>query len=131
MDHKAAIHSPMLFSALSLIQSNMYYQKTKCFPEILLDIAMCNLYMLYIYIYIYILVCNFQSMKSPVELNSLLKSFFMTPTISFIIFSDFLMFYQIFLSLQVERCAIVSYKHGIYEFPHALLNNLRLKILGN
>ena len=117
----------MLFSALSLIQSNMYYQKTKCIPEILLDITMYNLYILYIYIS----VCNFQSMKSPVELNSLLKSFFMTPTISFIIFSDFLMFYQIFLSLQVERCAIVSYKHGIYEFPHALLNNLRLKILGN
>ena len=121
------MHSPMLFSALSLIQSNMYYQKTKCIPEILLDITMYNLYIYYIYISS---VCNFQSMKSPVELNSLLKSFFMTPTISFIIFSDFLMFYQIFLSLQVERCAIVSYKHGIYEFPHALLNNLRLKILG-
>ena len=34
------------------------------------------------------------------------------------------MFYQIFLSLQVKRCAIVTYKHGIHE----LLNDLRLKI---
>ena len=32
-----AMHSPKLFSALSLIQSNMYYQTKKCIPEILLD----------------------------------------------------------------------------------------------
>ena len=30
-----------------------------------------------------------------------------------------LMFYQIFLSLQVKRCAIITYKHGIYELPYA------------
>ena len=41
------------------------------------------------------------------------------------------MFYQIFLSLQVKRYAIISYKHGIYELPYKLPNNLRLKILGN
>ena len=41
------------------------------------------------------------------------------------------MFYQIFLSPQVERCAIITYKHGIYELRHELPNNLRLKILGN
>ena len=52
-------------------------------------------------------------------------------TISFIIFWDFSMFYQIFLSPQVERCAIITYKHGIYELPHEFSNNLRLKILGN
>ena len=27
------------------------------------------------------------------------------------------MFYQIFLSPQVKRYAIITYKHGIYEFP--------------
>ena len=36
------------------------------------------------------------------------------------------MFYQIFLSPQVKRCAIVTYKHGIYELPHELPNNVRL-----
>ena len=30
------------------------------------------------------------------------------------------MFYQIFLSPQVERYAIITYKHGIYELPHEL-----------
>ena len=39
-----------------------------------------------------------------------------------IIFSDFLMVEQICLSPQVT---------GIYEIPHELLNDLRLKILGN
>ena len=34
--------------------------------------------------------------------------------ISCIIFWDFPMFYQIFLSPQVKRWAIISYKHGIY-----------------
>ena len=28
------------------------------------------------------------------------------------------MFYQIFLSPQVKRCTIITYKHRIYEFPH-------------
>ena len=36
-------------------------------------------------------------------------------TISFIIFCDFSMFYQIFLSPEVKRWAIITYKHGIYE----------------
>ena len=35
------------------------------------------------------------------------------PTISFIIFLDFLMLYQIFLSPQVKRWAIITDKHGI------------------
>ena len=42
-----------------------------------------------------------------------------------------MMFYQIFLLPQVKRCAIITYKHGIYELPHELPNNLRLRILGN
>ena len=52
-------------------------------------------------------------------------------TISFIIFWDLSMLYQIFLSPQVKWCAIITYKQGIYELPHELPNNLRLWILGN
>ena len=40
---------------------------------------------------------------------------------------DFLMFYQIFLSPKVKRCAIITYKHGIYELPQELRNDLRLE----
>ena len=36
------------------------------------------------------------------------------------------MFYQIFLSPQVKRCAIITYKHGIHELLHELPNDLRL-----
>ena len=36
------------------------------------------------------------------------------------------MFYH---SPQVKRWAIITCKHGIYELPHELLNDLRLKIL--
>ena len=42
-----------------------------------------------------------------------------------------MMFYQIFFSSQVKRRAIISCKHGIYELPHELVNDLRLRILGN
>ena len=45
--------------------------------------------------------------------------------ISFIIFWVFSMFYQIFLSPQVKRWAIISYKHDIYELSHELPNDLR------
>ena len=38
---------------------------------------------------------------------------------------DFFMFFQIFISPQVKQCAIITYKHGIYELPHELQNNLR------
>ena len=41
------------------------------------------------------------------------------------------MFYPIFFSPQLKRCAIIAYKHGIYKLPHELLNDLGLKILGN
>ena len=30
-----------------------------------------------------------------------------------------------------ETMAIITYKYGIYELPHKLPNDLRLKILGN
>ena len=41
------------------------------------------------------------------------------------------MFYEFFLSPQVKRCAIITYKHDIYEFPHELPNKKRFKILRN
>ena len=37
------------------------------------------------------------------------------------------MFYQLSFSLQVKRCAIITNKHGIYDLPHEMLNNLRVK----
>ena len=37
------------------------------------------------------------------------------------------MFYQIFLSPEVKRWAIITYEHGIYELPHGFPNNLRLR----
>ena len=41
------------------------------------------------------------------------------------------MFYRILVSLQVKRWAIITYKHGIYEFRHELPNDLRLRFLEN
>ena len=34
-----------------------------------------------------------------------------------------------FFSPQVKRCAIITYKHGIYELSHELPNDLRLRTL--
>ena len=48
-----------------------------------------------------------------------------------VIFWDYLMFHQIFLSPQVRQNAIISDKHGIYKLSHELSNDLRLMILGN
>ena len=41
------------------------------------------------------------------------------------------MFYQIFVSAQAKRCAIATYKNGIYELPHELLKVLKFRILEN
>ena len=41
------------------------------------------------------------------------------------------MFYQVFLSPQVNRFAIVTYKQGICKSAMELMNDLRLSILGN
>ena len=61
INHKRAMHSPKLFSALPLIQSNTYYETKKCIPEILLDIIMYNSYISLSYI------------SRVIELKSLLK----------------------------------------------------------
>ena len=36
------------------------------------------------------------------------------------------MFYQTFFSPQLKRCAIITYKHGIYELSHELPNDLNI-----
>ena len=53
----------------------------------------------------------------------LLKEKKIWKTIMFIIFSEFLMFEHIFLSLQVKRSVISSNKHDIYWLPHELPND--------
>ena len=55
----------------------------------------------------------------------------MSPTTMFIIFSDILIDEQIFFSPEVKTSVIISNKHGIYELPHELRNDLRLRKLGN
>ena len=37
------------------------------------------------------------------------------------------MFYQIFLSSEVKRGLTITYKYGIYELPHDLPHDLRLR----
>ena len=56
---------------------------------------------------------------------------FLIAAISFIIFWDFSMYYQIFLSPQMKRWAVITYKHGINELLHELPNDLILRRLGN
>ena len=46
----------------------------------------------------------------------------------FILFSDFLMFDQIFPSPQVKGSVIISNKYGKYKLPYEFLNDLRLRI---
>ena len=41
------------------------------------------------------------------------------------------MFHQIFFSPQVKRCAMFTYKYGVYVFTHEFSNDLRLRILRN
>ena len=61
----------------------------------------------------------------PIIISKFLKS--MIYKIIFTIFWDFLMFYQIFPSLQAKRCSIITYEHDTYELP----NDLKLRTLGN
>ena len=41
------------------------------------------------------------------------------------------MFQKTFLSPQMKRCAIITYKHCISALPHELPEDLRLRIEGN
>ena len=38
---------------------------------------------------------------------------------------------EIFLALQVKRSVTIINKHGLYELPYKLPNDLRFGILGN
>ena len=48
----------------------------------------------------------------------------MTVTTMNKIFWDFLLLYEIFFSPQVKRSVIISNKHGVYELPHEMPNDL-------
>ena len=69
------------------------------------------------------LIVTLEKLKNMFRINN------KDTTIIFIIFWDFSMFYQIFLSPQVKRCPIITYKRGIYKLPHELPNDLRLRDL--
>ena len=47
-------------------------------------------------------------------------------TIIFIIFGDFLMFYQILLSPQVKRYRVICNKYDINKLLHELINDFSL-----
>ena len=70
------------------------------------------------------------SVNMSEKFQLLLAKYVIIATIQVIILSYFLMFYQLF-SPQVKRRVIISNKHGMYELPHELPNDLRLKILQN
>ena len=55
-------------------------------------------------------ISNWKRKKWTASLNSTYSN---EATIIFIIFWDFLLFYQTFFSPQVKRCAIITDKHGI------------------
>ena len=64
---------------------------------------------------------SWKSFQARMELGFLVSFLWLfNPTINFIIFWDFSMFYQIFLSSQVKRWAIIIYKHGVHELSHEL-----------
>ena len=73
----------------------------------------------------------FYALKFSLCSAAAVQLYVLVPTISFIIFWDFSMFYQTFLSPQAKRWAIITDKHGVYKLPHELPNNLRLRILEN
>ena len=66
--------------------------------------------------------------RQLISTRSWLISLLVTTTI-FIIFWDFLMFYQMIFSPQVKQYTIITYKHGIYKLPYELPNEIRK--LGN
>ena len=63
---------------------------------------------------------NFTEEKKEKKASVFRPSVFIKlPAISFIIFWDFPMFYQIFLLPQVKRWATITYKHGVYELSQS------------
>ena len=77
---------------------------------------------------------NFLRLKQDLKKRKLFIK--MQSTIMDIMFWDFLILYQTFLSLQVKRSVIISNRHGIYELPKGgsecpHKKKKRLRILGN
>ena len=64
---------------------------------------------------------NLASLSSKIRRNLSYKA-----AVIFKILWDYLMFYQIFLSPQMKRCAAITYKYSIRELLHELPNDLRL-----
>ena len=59
------------------------------------------------------------------QIACLYESVMVISTIIFIMFWGFLPnFFFFFFLPQVKRCAIITNKHGIYELPHQLPNDL-------
>ena len=71
--------------------------------------------------------------QSSDEFHTFLTNFelLLVTTMMDIMFSEFLILYQFIFSPQMKRRMVISNKVGIYELPHELPNNLRLRILGN
>ena len=46
-------------------------------------------------------------------------------------FHNILRFLDVFLSPQMQRWEVITYKHGIYQLPHELPKDLRLRILSH
>ena len=63
--------------------------------------------------------------------KNIIKQKKIVQTIIDIIFEEFLTLYQNFFSPQGKRSIIISNKHGVYELPHELLNDLKLRTLGS
>ena len=69
--------------------------------------------------------------ENLIKYQKVLRKSTITPAASciiFIIFRHFLMFYQRFFSPQVKRCAIITYKYGIYKFASRIAE--RFRVLG-
>ena len=62
---------------------------------------------------VWILFATFENFEKPRPSIKKRNISVEEPTIILIIFRDFLMFYQILLSPQVKRSAVITYKHGI------------------
>ena len=73
----------------------------------------------------------FLVLRMRYENETYINATIINATITFLKFRDFLMFYQIFLSSQVKWFVVIIYKHGMYELPHELPNDLRLRKSGN
>ena len=74
---------------------------------------------------------NLLTWDDPTELRSRLRSGEISPTILVIIFWNFTIFQYISNSPKIKRNLICSIANLVYELPHELPNDLKLRILWN